>query len=160
MRRDAAGAESHAASGVGYEPPGAAYTGPTETSGKAIGSLICGLLFFFFPVAIVAIILGHISLSEIRRAGGRLTGRGLAIGGLVLGYAGVSFIPVLIIAAIAIPNLLRAKMAANEASAIGSLGRSKQPPSHIRVNMATAIRHALRIWAGCEAAAGAATTHI
>jgi type IV pilus assembly protein PilA len=108
--------------GAGFGPPVAPYTGPTETSGKAIGSLICGLLFFFFPVAIVAIILGHISLSEIRRAGGRLTGRGLAIGGLVLGYAGVSFIPVLIIAAIAIPNLLRAKMAANEASAIGSLG--------------------------------------
>jgi type IV pilus assembly protein PilA len=109
--------------GAGYGPPVAAYTGPTETSGKAIGSLICGLLFFFFPVAIVAIILGHISLSEIGRAGGRLTGRGLAIGGLVLGYAGVSFIPVLIIAAIAIPNLLRAKMAANEASAVGSLRR-------------------------------------
>ena len=107
--------------GAGYGPPVAPYSGPTETSGKAIGSLICGLLFFFFPVAIVAIILGHISLSEIGRAGGRLTGRGLAIGGLVLGYAGVSFIPVLIIAAIAIPNLLRAKMAANEASAVGSL---------------------------------------
>jgi type IV pilus assembly protein PilA len=107
--------------GAGFGPPVAPYTGATETSGKAIGSLICGLLFFFFPVAIVAIILGHISMSEIRRAGGRLTGRGLAIGGLVLGYAGVSFIPVLIIAAIAIPNLLRAKMAANESSAVGSL---------------------------------------
>jgi type IV pilus assembly protein PilA len=33
----------------------------------------------------------------------------------------LSFIPILIIAAIAIPNLLRAKMAANEASALASL---------------------------------------
>jgi|SRR5579862_8149176 len=101
--------------------PGAPYVGPTETSGKAIGSLICGILFFIFPSSIAAVILGHLALSDIRRAAGRLTGRGMAISGLVLGYAGLSFIPILIIAAIAIPNLLRAKMAANEASAVASL---------------------------------------
>lgn len=104
-----------------FDGPAPQYIGPSEMSGKAIGSLICGILFFFFPVAIVAIVLGHLSLSEIRQAGGRLTGRGLAIAGLVLGYAGISFIPILIIAALAIPNLLRARMAADEASAVGSL---------------------------------------
>ncbi|MDP9339814.1 MAG: pili assembly chaperone [Acidobacteriota bacterium] len=46
----------------------------------------------------------------------------MALTGLILGYIGIAFIPViLIIAAIAIPNLLRAKMAANEASAVGTL---------------------------------------
>jgi len=41
---------------------------------------------------------------------------------MVMGYAQVALIPViLIIAAIAIPNLLRARMAANEASAVGAL---------------------------------------
>lgn len=95
---------------------------PTETSGKAIASLICGILFFFLPAAVAAIILGHLSLAEIRRSAGRLAGEGTAIAGLVLGYIGVAFIPfILIIAAIAIPNLLRARMAANEASAVGSL---------------------------------------
>ena len=91
------------------------------TSGKAIASLICGLLFFLLPSAIVAVIMGHLSLSDIRRSAGRLGGRGMAIAGLVLGYAGLSFIPILIIAAIAIPNLLRSRIAANEASAVGSL---------------------------------------
>jgi len=76
------------------------------------------LLGFIFPAAVVAIILGHISRSEIRKSGGRVTGSGLALTGLVLGYLGVSFIPFLIIAAIAIPNLLRARIAANEASAV------------------------------------------
>jgi type IV pilus assembly protein PilA len=95
--------------------------GPSETSGKAVGSLICGLLFVFFPFAIVAIILGHISLSEIRKSAGRQTGEGLAIAGLVLGYSGLAVIPVLIIAAIAIPNLLRARIAANESSAISEV---------------------------------------
>ena len=94
----------------------------TETSGKAVGSLICGLLFLFFPFAIVAIILGHLSLSEIRKSAGRLTGQGLAIAGLVLGYAGIVAIPlILIVAAIAIPNLLRAKIAANESSAVSQV---------------------------------------
>lgn len=95
--------------------------GHGETSGKAIGSLVCGLLFFFLPAAIVAVVMGHLSLSDIRKSAGRLGGRGMAIAGLVLGYLGLSFIPILIIAAIAIPNLLRAKMAANEASAAASL---------------------------------------
>ena len=96
-------------------------SGAAQNSGKAIASLICGIFFFVLPASIVAIIMGHLSLSDIRRSAGRLSGRGMAITGLVLGYVGLSFIPVLIIAAIAIPNLLRAKMAANEASAVGSL---------------------------------------
>jgi|HubBroStandDraft_1064217.scaffolds.fasta_scaffold00452_26 type IV pilus assembly protein PilA len=95
--------------------------GSAETSGKAIGSLICGLFFIFTPLAIAAVIFGHLSLSEIRKSAGRLKGNGMAITGLVLGYAGLAILPVLIIAAIAIPNLLRARMAANESSAVASL---------------------------------------
>jgi type IV pilus assembly protein PilA len=99
-------------------PPGFA----APTSGKAIGSLICGIFFFFLPASIIAIILGHLSLSEIRKSAGRLKGQGIATVGLILGYMGIAVIPlILIIAAIAIPNLLRAKMAANEASAVGAL---------------------------------------
>lgn len=93
-----------------------------ETSGKAIASLICGICFFIFPAAVAAIILGHLSISEINRSLGRLKGRGLATTGLVLGYGGVLFIPfILIVAAIAIPNLIRARTAANESSALASL---------------------------------------
>jgi hypothetical protein len=49
---------------------------------------------------------------------GRLKGDGMALAGLIMGYLSVAAIPfVLIIAAIAIPNLLRARMAANESAA-------------------------------------------
>lgn len=97
----------------GFKPP---------TSGKAIGSLICGIFLFFLPASIVAVILGHLSLSEIRKSAGRLKGQGIATAGLVLGYMGIAAIPfLLIIAAIAIPNLIRSRMAANEASAVGTL---------------------------------------
>jgi len=95
---------------------------PPKTSAKAILSLVFGLFVFFFPFSIVAVILGHLSLSEIKKSAGRLTGDGLATVGLVLGYIGSASIPViLILAAIAIPNLLRARMAANESAAVASL---------------------------------------
>ena len=96
--------------------------GTVETSAKAILSLVCGLLFFIPFLFIAAIVLGHLALSEIRKSAGRLKGEGIAIAGLVLGYIEVAGIPfILIIAAIAIPNLLRAKISANESSAVGSV---------------------------------------
>ncbi len=102
-----------------------AYTGPQETSGKATASLICGICAYVilpFLAAIPAIILGHLALSDIKKRAGQLKGNGLAIAGLVMGYTQIVFIPfILIIAAIAIPNLLRSRMAANEATAVGTL---------------------------------------
>ncbi len=108
--------------GVGTPAAGYAPTGVQTTSGKAIASLILGILVFIPFSAVAAIILGHLALSEIKKSAGRLKGQGLATAGLILGYAEIALIPViLIIAAIAIPNLLRAKMAANEASSVGAM---------------------------------------
>ena len=96
--------------------------GPARTSSKAIISLVFGILFFLFPLPIVAIIFGHLALSEIRKSAGRLTGEGMATAGLIMGYIGAAAVPIiLIVAAIAIPNLLRARMAANESSAVFSV---------------------------------------
>lgn len=99
---------------------------PAQSSGKALASLIFGLFFFVFPAAIVAIVFGHLSLSEIRKSAGRITGRGLAMAGLILGYVGMAIL--LIVAAITIPNVLRirrqsesTRLAMNQAAAILSL---------------------------------------
>jgi type IV pilus assembly protein PilA len=111
-----------AAAGTRGPATSEAAAGPAKTSAKAIISLVCGLFIFFFPLSIVAIILGHLSHSKIKKSAGRLAGEGLATAGLVLGYMGVAAVPlILIIAAIAIPNLLRARMAANESSALASV---------------------------------------
>lgn len=91
------------------------------TSGKAVASVILGVFFLAFPAAILAVVFGHLSRSEIRRSAGGLKGKGMALAGLIMGYFGVAVVPILIVAAIAIPNLLRARMAANQASAVGSL---------------------------------------
>ena len=104
-------------------PEPAAFAGVPGKSGKATASLICGILLCLSPfTSIAAVVLGHLALSEIKKSAGRIVGHGSAVAGLVLGYVGLALVPfMLIIAAIAIPNLLRARMAANEASAVGAL---------------------------------------
>ncbi len=108
---------SLAAVSAGQQPVKAA------TSGKAVTSLILSFFSLLFIPGVLAVILGHISWSQIKKSGGRLKGKGLALAGLILGYGGIaSIIPFwLIVAAIAIPNLLRSRYAAGQASAVGSL---------------------------------------
>jgi type IV pilus assembly protein PilA len=96
------------------------HPGPQETEGKAVGSLICGIVSItFLPIlaSIPAVILGHMSRSAIKKSMGRLKGEGMALAGMIMGYLSIGFLPIiLIIAAIAIPNLMRARMSANESA--------------------------------------------
>ena len=60
-----------------------------RTNGFAIASLVCGLgQFMFGPLATIpAIVFGHMARSQIRRTGEQ--GAGLALAGLILGWAAV-----------------------------------------------------------------------
>jgi hypothetical protein len=71
-----------------------------------------GFLCLLGPlVGVPAVICGHIALSRIKRSANLLGGRGLAITGLILGYTSFLMIPVIgLLAAIAIPNFVRAKI--------------------------------------------------
>ncbi len=108
-----------------YPPQAQAYRQyqPPKTDGGAIASMILGIASFVLCLSlfagIPAIILGHISRSKIKKSMGRLQGDGLALTGLILGYISLLTIP--IIAAIAIPNLLRARISANEAAAASTV---------------------------------------
>lgn len=63
-----------------YPPPYPPYGYPPRpTNAMAIASLVCAFVF-----APLAILFGHISLSQIKRSGD--DGRGMAIAGLVIGY--------------------------------------------------------------------------
>src|SRR5262245_36481585 len=60
------------------------------TDGKATASLVLGILSWMGPgivAGVPAIILGHMSRSAIRKSMGRLKGDGMALAGLILGYA-------------------------------------------------------------------------
>ena len=62
-----------------------------RTSSLAITSLVLGCLSVLFGVltGLPAVITGHIALGKIKRSAGTVGGRGLAVGGLVLGYIGI-----------------------------------------------------------------------
>lgn len=65
-------------------------TAGQRTNGLAIAALVCGLLPFFCVTSIIAIILGHIGLNQVKNSGGAETGEGLALAGLILGYVFVA----------------------------------------------------------------------
>lgn len=97
-----------------------------KTLKMAVASLVFGC-FLLIPIlgvlfSLAAITLGVIALIKISKDKDNLKGRGLAISGVVLGGIGVILIPIIaLLAAIAIPNLLRARINASEASAQAAL---------------------------------------
>lgn len=110
-----------------YPPPPPApspapyYAGPMppSTSGWAIASLACSILGIVgFPVlgSILGVIFGHIALGEIARAQGRLEGRGMAVAGLVIGYATIAL--GLLVALVVIIAMLASASANTLASAL------------------------------------------
>ena len=96
-------------------------------TGLAITSLVMGianflLLGIFLLPTIAGIVVSVVALNKIKRFPHEYGGKSLAIGGLVTNIVSVVvLVPVMVIAAIAIPNLLAARRAANESAAIRSL---------------------------------------
>lgn len=93
---------------------------PTQTSGMAITSMILGIVsliggFLLLIPPILAVIFGHLSLSETKKNPG-LGGRGMGIAGLVMGY--LALIPTLFFtlafAAMSIPAFQKVRVASQE----------------------------------------------
>jgi hypothetical protein len=124
------------------------YSGPGGASGKAIGSLVCGLVVVFFPLSIVAIILGHWALSEIRRSSGRLTGRRMAIAGLILGYSGISLVPLIMVGTVAIPGMRNMRMRKNENAAAQSIRKILNAENEFNDSYANGFSPSLETLAG------------
>lgn len=78
-----------------YQQPGtpvpAIYVQGPRSNGSAVASLVIGILSWFLcPIVggIVAVVLGHVARGQIRRTGEG--GSGLAMAGLILGYAHIA----------------------------------------------------------------------
>jgi len=108
------------------QPPSIPTPIQPRNSGLAIWSLVLGILsltcFYLFS-AIPAVICGHMAYSRINRSGGTLTGSGLALAGLITGYMGIalSVIMIPLLAAIAIPNFVKARNTAQMNACINNL---------------------------------------
>jgi hypothetical protein len=89
---------------------------PTKlTSGLAITSLVCGLASFIVLIipSFVAIICGHMARSRIKKSHGALTGKGMALAGLICGYASL-FIVTATVTTIVYNDRIEAKEIAEE----------------------------------------------
>lgn len=93
------------ASPPGFPPP-PVYQAKPKANGLALTSMILGILgitvgicLLFFPVLpILAVVFGHIGLTQTRKTGA--PGRGYAIAGLVTGYIGIALAILWLIATI------------------------------------------------------------
>ena len=106
-----------------YDEP---YEGEGPKKGLAIAALVLGIIGFFtagliFVGAITGIVLACVAMSRAKRDPWQYGGHGMAVAALVLNIVAlVSFVPMGIVAAIAIPNLLASRRAANEGAAQAS----------------------------------------
>lgn len=75
-----------------YSQPAAAgqqdMRAPAENDGLAIASLVLGILWMWGLGSVLAVIFGHVSFANAKRAYRKPSG--LTIAGLVLGYAGIA----------------------------------------------------------------------
>jgi type II secretory pathway pseudopilin PulG len=94
---------------------------PLRRSGEATASLILGLFSFIPVIALLAVIFGHLARASIRRSGGRLLGKGMAAGGLLLGYLGLGAWVIYGLSFLIHPFLPSTRRAENEQSAVWSL---------------------------------------
>lgn len=79
---------------AGYAPDGSPiYLFPRQqTNGFAIASLVLGIACMTGVGSILAVVFGHLARRQIRESGG--TGNGMALAGLILGYAGMALLVV------------------------------------------------------------------
>jgi hypothetical protein len=62
------------------------------TSGMAVASLVLGIVWLWGLGSLLATIFGAVALGQISRSNGRLSGKGMAIAGLILGIFGLGVI--------------------------------------------------------------------
>jgi hypothetical protein len=75
---------------------------PTRTSGLAIASMVLGILWIYWIGSILAVIFGHIAINQAGKDPS-ITGKGMAIAGLILGYIGIGFLALAIMVAATTP---------------------------------------------------------
>jgi len=97
----------------------------SKRQGMAITSLVLGMLSmvcFGFVTGIPAIILGHIAHSRTRKVPEQYAGSGLAIAGLVMGYASLLMtVIVVMIAGRLLPQLAQARSPAQRISCMNNM---------------------------------------
>jgi competence protein ComGC len=101
-------------------------TAQKQMVGVAVASLVLGILGLILigPLgSIPAVICGHVAKSRIKNNPDMLTGDGMALAGLILGYVQIGFMVIMIplLAAIAIPSFVKARDTAQSNACINNM---------------------------------------
>ena len=75
------------------------YAPPQRTNGMAIASMVLGILWLYWIGSILALVFGYVAKRQIRERGE--AGGGMATAGIVLGWVGVGFLALGLVAGIA-----------------------------------------------------------
>ena len=96
-------------------------SGTPQVEDRALTSLVLGILGLFFSIfaAIPAVIVGHKSYSQIRKSPNTLSGEGIALAGMILGYIGIALCPIVLM--VAIPRFTDSRRAAYESAAAANV---------------------------------------
>jgi len=86
----------------GDNPQQPVYVVQNTTNGMAVASLILGILWIWWLGSVLALIFGYVAKNQIDRSGGRESGRGMAIAGIVLGWIGVGILVVILVLVVAV----------------------------------------------------------
>jgi len=93
------------------------------TSGKAIASLVLGLLSIIGMclTGIPGLILGILGLSDVGKSGGRLGGKGLAICGIVFSSIGILWTVVVLLIGMLLPAVSQVREAARRTASMNNM---------------------------------------
>lgn len=69
----------------------------SSVSGMAIASLVLGIAWFYWITSILALVFGYIARREIDRDPAKLSGRGMATAGIILGWIWMGLLVVVIV---------------------------------------------------------------
>jgi Domain of unknown function (DUF4190) len=91
----------------GYAYPAAGtsygYTGVPKNNGLAIAAMVCSFFFWIYGLgAILGIVFGFIARSQIRKSNGTQRGEGMALAGIIIGFAGIAIGIILVIVVVAV----------------------------------------------------------
>ena len=100
---------------------------PKKPNGLALASLILGILSLLacgvgIIFSIPGVICGILGIKRVKNSGGTQTGQGLAVAGLVMSTVSLVMLPVIgLMAAIAIPNFVKARETAQRSACQANL---------------------------------------
>ena len=91
-------APSYAPPPPGYGPPPVGHS----TNGLSVASMVLGIVWVFGIGSILAVIFGFVARKQIKDSGGRQSGSGMALAGIILGFVGVASLILWIVLVIAV----------------------------------------------------------